>query len=230
MVGKFAIYQHLVLAVVNLILRTVWVARKVSLYIYTRHNDLRNLTANVMSEVCKDTEVGYLKLTPLSGEELQGRMSNSPNEAKVDIRTRDVWDRGQQSFSTFSGFRRERLSLPQQVPAAVSCYEWTGKETSLQWKNPSNRTWYIFTPLVFSNNGSMGSMGRECQKFYSRLAQLIPEKRDRPHLISSNWIQKKVYFGLLKSSLLCLSGSRTVCRKTAEFEIGVSISHTVAKI
>ena len=157
-------------------------------------------------------------------------MSNSPNEAKVDIRTRCVWDRGQQSFSTFSGFRLERLPLPQQVHAAVSCYEWTGKETSLQWKNPSNRTWYIFTPLVFSTNGSMGRMGRECQKFYSRLAQLISEKRDLLQLISSNWIQKNVCFGLLKSILICLSRSRTVCRKTAEFEIGVSVSHTVAKI
>ena len=84
-----------------------------------------------------------------------------------------------------------------------------------------------FTSLVFSVNGSMG---RECQKFYSRTAQLISEKRDLPHSISSNWIPTKVYFGLLKSSLLCLRGLRTVCRKTTEFEIDVDVSRTVAKI
>ena len=75
-----------------------------------------------------------------------------------------------------------------------------------------------------------GSMGRKCQKFYSRLAQMISEKIDLPQSISSNWIRTKVCFGLLKSSLLCLRGSRTVCRKTAEFEIDVGVSHTIAKI
>ena len=41
-----------------------------------RHNDLRDLAANMMSEECKDTEIEP-KLTPLSGEELQGRTSNN---------------------------------------------------------------------------------------------------------------------------------------------------------
>ena len=36
-------------------------------FIHLRHNDLRGLTANMISEVCKDTEVEP-KLTPLSGE------------------------------------------------------------------------------------------------------------------------------------------------------------------
>ena len=70
-------------------------------------------------------------------------------------------------------------------------------------------------------------MGRKCQKFYSRLAQ-ISEKENLPPSISSNWIRTNVCFGLLKSSLLCLSWSRTVCRKTVEFEIDVDVSHTVA--
>ena len=36
-------------------------------FIYIRHNNLRNLTANMMSEVCKDTEIEP-KLTPLFGK------------------------------------------------------------------------------------------------------------------------------------------------------------------
>ena len=38
------------------------------------------------------------KLTPLSGEGLQGRTSNNSNEERVDIRTRGFWERGQQAF------------------------------------------------------------------------------------------------------------------------------------
>ena len=78
-----------------------------------------------------------------------------------------------------------------------------------------------FTPLVFSINGSMG---RERQKYYSRLAQMISEKRQLPQSISSNWIRTKVCLGLLKSTLICLRGSRTVCRKTVEFEIDFDVS------
>ena len=63
-------------------------------FICIRQNDLRAQTANVMSEVCKDTEIEP-KLTPLSGEELQDRTSN---KARVNIRARGFWERGQQAF------------------------------------------------------------------------------------------------------------------------------------
>ena len=66
-------------------------------FIYIQHNDLRNLTAIMMSEVCKDTEIEPI-LTLLSGEELQGRTSNNSNETRVDIGTRAFWEREQQTF------------------------------------------------------------------------------------------------------------------------------------
>ena len=84
-----------------------------------------------------------------------------------------------------------------------------------------------FRALVFSINDRMR---RESQKFYSRLAQMIFEKRDFPQSISINWIRTNACFGLLKSNLLCLRGLRTTSRKTAEFEIDVDVSHPVAKI
>ena len=64
-------------------------------FLYIRHNNVRDLTANMMSEVCKEVEP---KLMPLSGEKLQGRTCSSSNEASVDIRTRRFWEWGQQEF------------------------------------------------------------------------------------------------------------------------------------
>ena len=43
-------------------------------FICIRHNDLRDQTANMISEVCNYTEI-ETKLTPLSGAELQDRTS-----------------------------------------------------------------------------------------------------------------------------------------------------------
>ena len=48
--------------------------------------------------------LGTTKLTPLSGEVLQSRTSNNSNEARVDIRTRGFWERGQQTFSEIRVF------------------------------------------------------------------------------------------------------------------------------
>ena len=86
-------------------------------FICIRHNDLRDLTANMMSEVCKDTEVEP-KLTPLSGEELRDRTSNNSNKARVDIGTQGFWERGQQAFFGLRVFdpnacRYRNKSLPQ---------------------------------------------------------------------------------------------------------------------
>ena len=77
----------------------------------------------MISEVCKDTEIGT-KLTLLPGEELQDRTSNNSNKAS----------KGRYQYSRFlgtkaaeilrlMGFRSERMSLLQQVPVAVLCYE-----------------------------------------------------------------------------------------------------------
>ena len=56
-------------------------------FVSIRHNDIRDLTARTVSEVCKDTEIEP-KLLPLSGEELHERTINRSNEARTDIEAR----------------------------------------------------------------------------------------------------------------------------------------------
>ena len=124
------------------------------------------------------------------------RTSNNSNEAGHISRLEVSGNWGNRHLST------QELSTLKPAVIAALCYEWTGKTTSLQWKNSSNRP-CTFRALVFSINDSMR---RESQKFYSRLAQMIFEKRDFPQSISINWIRTNVCFGLLKSSLLCLRG------------------------
>ena len=74
-------------------------------FVSIRHNDLRDLTAKIVSEVCKDRareiepkpEIES-KLLSLSGEELHGKTTNRSNVARLDIRTRGFGNRGQQAF------------------------------------------------------------------------------------------------------------------------------------
>ena len=55
-----------------------------------RHNELRDLTAKILSEVCFDTEIEP-KLVPLSGENLRNRTANRSNEARHHARARGFW-------------------------------------------------------------------------------------------------------------------------------------------
>ena len=84
-----------------------------------------------------------------------------------------------------------------------------------------------FKPLVLSIYNGMET---ECNMFYSLLSQLISDKRNLSKSITMNWIRTKVCFALLKSSLLCLRGSRTVCRKVPELECDNDVPHQHAKI
>ena len=94
-------------------------------------------------------------------------------------------------------------------------------------------SWIFITPFnlghVFIINSGL-NIGRECNMFYSRLSQLISDKRNLSKSITMNWIRTKVCFALLKSSLLCLRGSRTVCRKVPELECDNDVPHQHAKI
>ena len=125
--------------------------------IYTWHNNLRDLTASMMSEVRKDTEI-QLKLTPLSGEKLKDRMSNNSNKARIDIRARGFWARRQQAFYDLWVFdpnasRYCSKSLQQ-------CYVVNEQEK----KRAYNER------ILQIDHGTFTHL-RECQKFYLLLAQ-----------------------------------------------------------
>ena len=85
-----------------------------------------------------------------------------------------------------------------------------------------------FTPLVFSVY--RGMVGRECNTSYSRLSQLISDKRNLLKSIAMNWIRTKVFSTLRKSSIFCLRGSRTDYGNASEFECDIDVSHEHAKI
>ena len=135
------------------------------------HNDIRDLTANISREVYNDVEV-EAKLIPLTGEQLQYWSAITGDEARLDIRARSFWVRGQEDFLDIRVFdpnanRYLSATLPR-------CHEINEKEKK---RNHNNRTLQIehgtFTSLAFS---TYGSMRRECVKFYSKLAEQLSDR------------------------------------------------------
>ena len=67
-----------------------------------------------------------------------------------------------------------------------------------------------FTPLVFTTTGGMAD---ECVKYHSRLAELIANKKGESYSSAISWIRAKVSLAIVRSTILCLRGSRSRRRK-----------------
>ena len=97
--------------------------------IQIRHNDIRDLTGNILRKVCNGVEV-EAKLIPLTGEQLQYRSAITGDEARLGILARSFWLRGQEVFSDIRVFdpnasRYLNVTLPQ-------CHEINEKEKMLK--------------------------------------------------------------------------------------------------
>ena len=62
-------------------------------FVTQRHNELRDLTANLLAEVCHDVRIEPI-LNELTGEKLAYRTANTASEARLDVSVRDFWTKG----------------------------------------------------------------------------------------------------------------------------------------
>ena len=53
-----------------------------------------------------------------------------------------------------------------------------------------------------------GGLAREATAFYKRLASLLSEKREESYSVTMGWLRCALSFSLLRSSILCVRGTR----------------------
>ena len=86
-----------------------------------------------------------------------------------------------------------------------------------------------FTPLVFTITRGMS---KECKIYHSRLPELIANKKGQQYHTTIAWIRAKTCFSLLRSSLVCLRGSRTLKRTTNDInniDMDIDPYHSMSK-
>ena len=175
-------------------------------FIIQRHNELRDLEADLLSMVCKDVEIEP-QLQDVTGEQLSSG-SNLAKEARLDIHARGFWEKHQSAFFDIRVCHPNAESYKQMEPKQIYRLHENEKKRSY-----SRRVLDIehgsFTPLVFT---STGGMGPECLRFHSRLAELIADKKGEHYSRTISWIRARTSFALLRSALICLRGSRTIRR------------------
>ena len=154
-----------------------------------RHNEIRDFTAYLMTEVCHNVAVEP-HLQPLSGETMVNASSIKQNGARLDVAADGFW-----------GSRFERAFFDVRV---FNPYAPSNQHSSLQacyrnHENAKKRAYDqrirevehgTFTPLVFS---CTGGMGRAAVTTYKRLAALIAAKKDEPYSATMGWIRCRLF-------------------------------------
>ena len=132
-----------------------------------RHNELRDITALLLSDVCQNVATEP-RLQPLSGESTTHRTAITTDEARLDIRARGFWTAAQDAYFDVRVFHPNALS--NSSGSIITTYR---KHENIKKRAYGQRVRDIehgvFTPLVFSTTGGMG---QEACTFYKRLALL----------------------------------------------------------
>ena len=106
----------------------------------------------------------------------------------MDIRAQGFWNRDQQAFFDIRVFDPNACGyLNKSLQQCHAMNEHEKKRLYNEWMLQVDHGTFI--PLVFS---IYGSMGRECNMFYSRMSQLISDRRNLSKSITMNLIRTKV--------------------------------------
>ena len=170
-----------------------------------RHNELRDFTAELLDEVCKDVRKEP-QLSELTGETFKLKSANTNGEARVDVSAREFWGRGTKAFLDVRIFNPiANCYLSQKLESAhISNEKKKKRKYNQRILDVEHGT---FTPLVFS---CFGGMSKECSAFFKRLTILIAEKRGQRYEDICSYIRTRISFSLIRVAVLCIRG----CRKT----------------
>ncbi len=170
-----------------------------------RHNEIRYLTATLMTEVCNDVCVEP-NFQPLSSETMARRTAITTDNVRLDIAANGFW--GGRLERTFVDVRVFNPHAPSNRNTSLEqCFRKHELEKKRAYEQRVREVEHAsFTPLVLS---ASGGLGKETTVFYKRLASLLAEKWDQPYHQVINWLRCSLSYSLLRSAIQCVRGSRS---------------------
>ena len=174
-----------------------------------RHNEIRDILATAMSEVCVDV-VKEPALQPLSGETFQRSSTSCDPNARLDIRARGFWgsrlDCALFDVRIFNPFAQSNRATS--LASVYQRHERAKRNTYEERVREVERA--SFTPLIFSTSGGAS---RLTTTFLQHLASLLAEKHRETYSTTMAWLRTTISFSLLRSAIICMRGSRSTTRR-----------------
>ena len=166
-----------------------------------RHNNLRDLNAEFMREVCRDV-VTEPQLIVLDDEDIQ--QGTKADRAAPDISSRGLWSTFERTFFDV------RVLHP-------NCRSYINKEMNKIYQDHENEKMKkynervltvergSFTPLIYT---TFGGWGPQATRYHKRLAEKVASKRNEDYSHVLSHMRARVRFSLLRSVLIAVRGER----------------------
>ena len=191
-----------------------------------RHNEIRNLTATLLTEVCHNVSIEP-GLQPVPNETLTGASANRQDGARLDIAANGFW--GGTFERTFFDVRVFNPHAPSNRHTQLSsCYrkhEQTKKRAYEQRIREVEHS--SFTPLVIS---ATGGLANEASTFYKRLASMLATKWDHAYSTTLCWLRCRLAFSLLRSAIQSIRGARSSCGHAIRIPTAVDLVNLESNI
>ena len=181
-----------------------------------RHNEIRDITAQLMSEVCPNVATEPT-LQPVSNERFFHRSANIECGARLDVRAQGFWGiHHQQAYFDVRVFNP--LAATNRQTHLSACFRSHDREKRRMYEQRVREVDRgSFTPLVFSALGGMSTS-------YKRLASLLAIKKDQHYNTVISLIHCRLCFSLLRSAIMCLRGSRSTAGHPQEIDFNLAVT------
>ena len=172
-------------------------------FVSQRHDNIRDMFTILLDKCCTNVQ-SEPHLTDLQGESFSNRTANTSSGARLDIKARNFWRQGQDAY----------FDIRVTHVNALSHKDLTTKTVFKNQENEKKRQYNqrvmdveqgTFTPLIIGTNGGMGA---ECDMFIKNLADRLSIKQSEEYAKIVTWIRTKLSFEVVRSTVLCLRGSR----------------------
>ena len=190
-------------------------------YVTLRHNSLRDLSVEILGEICQD--VGKEPhLLPVTGEQLPTG-SNIKDGARLDVSARGIWAPLARAFLDIRVFNPQaQTNRSKPIPMMYSSHENQKKrEYNARVLNIEKGT---FTPVVFSTSGGMG---QEAEKLLKQMANKISTKRKENYCYTISFLRRRYRFDLLRTCVIALRGYRGSYKPDAIQDLDLNLQKSI---
>ena len=187
---------------------------------------LHNEVVALLGSACREAgyrDVAYEHvLQPLQGEGGSFRHKSAVSEdgARTDVRVLGFWTKWRQAHfdvTAFSPFAKTYRNTKFE-----SVYRQLEKRKQRKYSERIRQVEHgDFSPLVFA---IAGGMGPQASCVVKRIGQKLAEKKGLPISVVLGWLNCRISFAMLRSSLVCLRGSRPYRPRNDDFVVDLAVS------
>ena len=179
-------------------------------FVNSRHNSIRNFEAGLLKEICYDVQTEP-PLQPVGARKFLPSVNVTDN-ARSDVRARGFWREGQHAFFDICVTNADCESQEDKsIKSVLRSHEMKKK------RQYNTRIMEVeqgtFTPIVLTVKGVMGP---EATRYHKILAEKLSTRSGERYDDVLRLMRIKVSFLVLRASLMCLRGSRTVYNPSGE--------------